>query len=243
MASKRTAKRKKKGGTLEPSHWLAIWVFALSIVLISAAFRSPLTRLSVVRVSGVPNVLRPEIRRTLASVGKQSGLAIDTQSIEQRLEADPGVKSAEFKVNLFGRGRLKMEYLRPVAKLADGKVVDGTGNVFVNLTKYAPNLQISAKVEDFSTILTITDQAPLNRLARVAKKIQDLLPKLAGTLYFDGRDGISLRSEGLVVEFGDTSNLDRKVQVLAAKLREEPGLPSRGGRIVVVDPENAVQAR
>jgi cell division septal protein FtsQ len=226
-----------------PEHALALWIATFLCILVVGLLRSPLTKLSVVRVSGAAEASRAEIRRKLETIADSPWGEVSARKVERMFELDPTVKRATFRANLFGRGRLKLTQRKPVAKLQDGNVIDETGQAFSVRDDSLLNLQISAKVEDFSTILTITDPSPLTRLARVAKKIQDLLPKLAGSLYFDVREGISLRSEGLVVEFGDTSNLDRKVQVLAAKLGEDPKLPSRGGRIVVVDPENAVQAR
>jgi hypothetical protein len=144
---------------------------------------------------------------------------------------------------VFGRARLQVEYREPVAILGEKDAVDEAGIVFPLHSRKAPNLQISSKVEDFSTILTISDSSPLNRLARVAKKLQVSLPKLAGTLEIDDRERITLQIEDLAVEFGDTSSLDEKVNVLVSTLREDPQRPAQGGRIILVDPENPVQVR
>jgi len=127
--------------------------------------------------------------------------------------------------------------------LANGLAVDEIGCAFPVDERLPLNLHISRKVEDFSTILTISDPSPLRRLARLAKKIQVSMPKLAGTLEIDDKEGLSLTTDGLVVEFGDTSRLDRKVQVLAELFREEPQRAAGGGRIILVDPDNAVQRR
>jgi hypothetical protein len=121
--------------------------------------------------------------------------------------------------------------------------VDEAANVFWMGSRTPPNLHISSNVKDFSTIITISDASPLNRLCRVAKKIKESLPKVVGTLEIDDKERIRLRIEGLVVEFGDTSDLDKKIDILDRALKENPQRAQEGGSIILVDPEDPVQVR
>lgn len=243
MASKRVAKKKASRKRSRAGEWMLFWAAALVATLVSALFISPLTRPSAIRVTGAAKQDQARIGNELATVDRTPGLLIDAPALEARLLENSGLASASFKSNVFGRARLRLKYRPAVASLAGGRAIDPIGNVFLLGARKAPNLQISNKVEDFSTILTISDPSPLRRLARVANKLQVFLSKLVGTLDIDDRESISLQSEGLVVEFGDTSRLDQKVQVLAKLLEEDPQRPTKGGRIVLVDPENPVQAR
>jgi len=240
MASRKRAK--KRPARSRAVEWMALWIVAFLAVLIAALVASPLTRLTIVRVSGAAAHDRAWISASLHDVSRTPALLIDVGSLESRLLRS-GVRSASFRRNVFGRARLTLNYRNPVAKMRDGRAVDEIGTVFFLGERLPPNLQISTKVEDFSTILTISDPSPLRKLARLAKKLQVSMPKLAGTLEIDDKEGLSLSIDGLVVEFGDTSRLDRKVQVLADLFREDPQRAAKGGRIILVDPDNAVQSR
>jgi cell division septal protein FtsQ len=170
-------------------------------------------------------------------------LLIDNGALESQLLRLPDMKSASFKSNVFGRARLAVECREPVAMVQDELAVDGEGTVFSAGSRKRPNLHISSNVKDFSTIITISDASPLNRLCRVAKKIKESLPKLAGTLEIDDTESIRLRIEDLVVVFGDTSDLDKKIDILDRALKENPQRAQEGGRIILVDPEDPVQVR
>jgi len=240
MASRKRA-RKKATRSRAPV-WKVFWIVTFLAVLVTALFTSPLTKLTMVRVSGAAAHDQPRISALLQAVVQAPALAIDVGDLESRL-LSAEVRSASLRTNVFGRGRLKVEYRKPVALMADGLAVDEIGMVFPIGERRPPNLYISQKVEDSNTILTISDPSPIGRLARLAKKLQVSLPKLAGTLDIDDKEGLSLSIEGLVVEFGDTSRLDSKVQVLADLFREDPQRAAKGGRINLVDPDNAVQSR
>lgn len=240
MASKKRAK--KKPARSRSTEWMIFWMAVFVVVMLSALFASPLTRLTVVRVGGAARHDQGRIRAALQAVSQTPALQIGAGDLESRL-LSPAVQSVSFRTNVFGRARLRLDYRRPVATMPGGRAVDEIGNVFLLGERLPPNLQISRKVEDFNTILTISDPSPIRRLARLAKKLQVSMPKLAGTLEIDDREGLSLRIDGLVVEFGDTSRLDRKVQVLAELFREDPQRAAKGGRIILVDPDNAAQSR
>lgn len=243
MASKRLAKKKASRRRSRATESMWFWGVALVATLISALFSSPLTRPSAIRVSGAAKQDQVRISNVLFAVAHRPGLLIEAGSLEAELLENAGLASASFKSNVFGRARLQLKYRVAVATLLGGRATDATGSVFSLGARKPPNLQISHKVEDFNTILTISDPSTLRRLARTANKLQVFLPKLVGTLDIDDREGISLRLEGLVVEFGDTSRLDQKVQVLAKLLEEDPQRPPQMGRIVLVDPDNPVRAR
>jgi cell division septal protein FtsQ len=240
MASKRKAKRKPPHS--RAGEWLALWIASFVGALVTGVIASPLTQLTSVRVSGAARHDQARIEASLQPISKTPALLVDVGGLKRRL-LSPATMSVSMRRNVFGRARLTFVYRDPVAIMPDGLAVDESGNVFAIGKRLAPNLQISRKVEDFNTILTISDPSILRRLARLAKKLQVSMPKLAGTLEFDDTEGLSLDTDGLVVEFGDTSRLDRKVQVLADLFREDPQRAAKGGRIVLVDPDNAVQRR
>ncbi len=240
MASKKRAK--KKPARSKAVEWMVFWIVTFLATLVAALFASPLTNLTTVRVSGAAAHDQSRIRAVMEGVRQTPALAIDVGDIESRL-LSPEVRSASVRTNVFGRARLKLEYRKPVALVAEGVAVDEIGTTFPIGARFPPNLHISRKVEDSNTILTISDPSPIRRLARLAKKLQVFMPKLTGTLEIDDKEGLFLSTDGLVVEFGDTSRLDRKVQVLADLFREDPQRAAKGGRIILVDPDNAVHSR
>ena len=239
MASRKRAKRNVDRWPV----WRAVWLCTLAASLIVGFVASPLTAPTVVRVRGAEESQHQEVRERLYEVRGKASLLIDADSLEASILSSPEVKSAAFRSNVFGRARLTLENREPVASIDEDTVVDGSGRAFQLGERKRPNLQISASVQDFSTIITISDASPLNRLCRVAKKIKESLPKVVGTLEIDDRESIRLRIDDLVVEFGDTSDLDAKVNILASALKENPQRAQQGGSINLVDPEDPVQVR
>jgi cell division septal protein FtsQ len=239
MASKKRAKR-----TVDRSpKWRVVWLGAFCAALIAGIVASPLTSPRVVRVSGAAKHQQESIRAALRSLGAKPSLLIDTGALQTQLLRLPDLKSASFRSNVFGRDRLALQCRQPVALISDKLAVDEAANVFWMGSRMPPNLHISSNVKDFSTIITISDASPLNRLCRVAKKIKESLPKVVGTLEIDDKERIRLRIEGLVVEFGDTSDLDKKIDILDRALKENPKRAQEGGSIILVDPEDPVQVR
>ena len=179
----------------------------------------------------------------LTTVAKTPCLLIDADAVEAGLLALPDIASASFRANVFGRARISIQCREPVAVMGKSLGLDEVGRAFPLGSRKPSNLQISANVEDFNTIITISDASSINQLARVAKKIKESLPKLVGTLEIDDKERIRLRIEDLVVEFGDTSDLDAKVGILSRALKENPQRAQEGGSINLVDPEDPVQVR
>ena len=239
MASKKRAKRKVDHGPT----WRVLSLGALVLSLAAGFVASPLTAPTKVRVTGAAKHQQAEIRKQLQSIELKPSLMIDAGALEAAVLRAPGIKSAAFRSNVFGRARLAIHNREPVALVDEKTAVDEAGRPFPIGSRKSPNLQISANVKDFNTIISISDASPLNRLCRVAKKIKKSLPKVVGTLEIDDRERIRLHIEDLVVEFGDTSDLDAKVDILVRALKENPQRAQQGGSINLVDPEDPVQIR
>ena len=239
MASKKRAKRKVDRSEV----WRLVWLVAFVGSLLAGLFLSPLTVPTDARVRGAERHLHAAIARELRTLSDAPALRVDTGAVESRLLQTPGIRSASLRTNVFGRMRLTITGREPVAWIDENTVVDESGRTFPLGAKKRPNLQISENVKDFSTIITISDASPLNQLCRVAKKIKESLPKVVGTLEIDDRERIRLRIDGLVVEFGDTSDLDAKVEILSRTLKENPQRVQQGGSINLVAPEDPVQVR
>ncbi|MEO7454346.1 MAG: hypothetical protein ABIV13_06245 [Fimbriimonadales bacterium] len=239
MASKKRAKRSVDRSQM----WRGIWLAALLASILVGIAASPLTSPQVVRVSGAAKHQEPAISAALRSVGGKPSLLIQAGDLESQLLRMPDLKAASFRSNIFGRARLALQCREPVAVVQGNLAIDAAGTVFSMGSRKPPNLHISSNVKDFSTIITISDASPLNRLCRVAKKIKESLPNVVGTVEIDDKERIRLRIEGLVVEFGDTSDLDKKIDILDRALKENPQRAQEGGSIILVDPEDPVQVR
>src|SRR5688572_18642551 len=234
MASKRRAKRKVD----RSNSWRMFWLVAFVSALVAGLVASPLTSPTQIRVSGAARHQEATIARLLRANADRPCLLIDAGALEASLASLSDIRTAALRSNVFGRARLRIQCRRAVAGLGESMAVDETGRTFFLDSRKPPNLQISTNVKDFHTIITISDSNPLNRLSRVAKKIQESLPKVVGTLEFDDRERIRLLIEDLVVEFGDTSDLDAKVGILSSALKENPQRAQQGGSIILVDPED-----
>jgi cell division septal protein FtsQ len=239
MGSKKRAKRKVDRSPA----WRWLWFGTFVASLVAGFVASPLTRPTTVKVTGASEDQEAEIRLRLSAIKQRPSLLINAGALEASLLRAPGIESASFRSNVFGRARLGIQNREAVALIDSKTALDAGGRPFPMGKRKPPNLQISANVKDFNTIITISDASPVNRLCRVAKKIKESLPKLVGTLEIDDRERIRLRLEDLVVEFGDTSDLDAKVNILVRALKENPQRAQQGGSINLVNPEDPVQVR
>jgi hypothetical protein len=155
------------------------------------------------------------------------------------VELNPRVDRAEFAVNLFGRAALTVGYRRATAKLAGGRLaIDETGEYFPLGATQNPRITAVGKVQDSAPILTLCDSSRIRWQAALAKKLQDRAPKLVGKVEINSRGGLSFSTGKLSVEFGDFANLDRKVELFAKALREQPRLMLSRSRVNLVDPDN-----
>jgi hypothetical protein len=221
--------------------WTFFWGLAFLAVTGAGLWLSDITRIQIVRVDAKELADQPRIERILEKIEGKPALRVRPHEIESFVDRNPQVRMSTFYRNAFGRARLKVDYRQPVATYGASQEVDEDGEIFASLPGTPPNLAIQANVQVMTAYLTICDPSPLRIAARLAKKLQVLVPELAGNIAFDARGGISFNSGDLLVEFGDGGRLQDKVDLLRKALDQHPELLEHKARLNLVDPDNPMQ--
>src|SRR5687768_8190292 len=120
MASRKRAKRKVD---LWPI-WRGLWLCSFIVSLITGFVTSSLTAPTKVKVTGASKDQEAEIRRRLATIEHKPSLLIDSGALEASVLRAPGIKSALFRSNVFGRARLAIQNREPVALIDSKTAVD-----------------------------------------------------------------------------------------------------------------------
>jgi cell division septal protein FtsQ len=222
-----------------------LWfLFGLSAV-IGIGF-SPLTRVSTVRIVGCPDFLREEAKATVKGLRSVPFARLDQTEIAAKLRTDPDVESALFTANVFGRGVLRIELRKPVARVvASGRVyLDSAGNLFASRQDPGPLPLVSVPTESTRAGAGICGPVEGRAIVGLLTALQRLFPQEACSLAVDPRGVISLTLEhGGVVEFGSTEDLDEKIEVLGKILDVTPGLMRQVRRLNLTAPDRPVVVR
>lgn len=222
--------------------WTFFWLCAFLAVSIAGVFASPITQLTHIQVNGAEVADRPRIVRILKSGSGIPALKMPVWQIETLLTKNARVRTAEFGASPLGSGSVKLVYRKPVAAIEGKRFgIDEYGEVFPLLATEEPRLVCSNSIQLFEPILSFCDSSPLRPLAQLAKNFQLHAPKLTGKLSLDDRQGLSFKSGGLLVSFGDASRLETKVRQLTEALGATPGLATGTHSISLVDPEHPMQ--
>lgn len=215
-------------------------LIALLGVLAGGLLTSEMTKIRVLRVSGVPEWDRERITSLLRAYEGVPALRINPLQVERQVEWHAAVLRAEFRRNIFGRARLKVVYRQPVAWFERGEnrlAVSADGAVFP-LTGEPPSLSLDPKVIETRPNLSIFDTRRLGGLLELAGKVQQKLPSLRGKLRLLASGGLALTAaDGARIEFGDRERLDEKVSALGRVLEQHPELLRRAQTVNLVVPE------
>jgi cell division septal protein FtsQ len=235
--SKRRGRRSRLRLPIAP---FPLLLTALIGVSVAGLLTSEMTKIRVMRVSGVPDWDRERIKSLLRAYEGDRALRINPLQVERQVEWHPAVLRSEFRRNVFGRARLRVEYRQPVAWFERGEsrfAVSADGTVFP-LAEEPPPLSLDSKLIETGPNLSIFDSRRLGGLLDLAEKVQQKLPSLRGKLRLLASGGLALAAvDGARIEFGDRERLDDKVSALERALEQHPDLLRRAQTVNLVVPE------
>lgn len=231
----------KKRRRRNPIPWVPFLWAAVVLDVVAGLLWSRLTALSVVRVVGAPADDEAMIRRTFESVANVPWSRVQGRSIEADVQAGEGVDRAEYSQNLFGRAVLRIEERRPVARIADSKLLLGIdGAVFRGSSAGAfPTIILPESALTLNgTLVGPWESGPVANLCR---DLRERFPKSAWIVEVGPTGVISLRMDrkGRIV-LGSSDALESKLEKLTEILRDRPDLPMRVRQIDLTAPESPV---
>lgn len=240
MASRSRRRRARRFRLRLPGAPLPFCMASLIGVVIAGLYTSPMTKVRILRVEGVPSWDRKRVTELLRAYDGVPALRINPLQVERDVEWHPAVLRADFRRNIFGRARLEVTYRRPLAWFQRGETefaIAADGVVFP-LVGERPALSVDEKLMETVPNLSFFDHVRLSALLELAAKVQQKLPSLRGKLRLLASGGLALTvAEGALVEFGDRERLDDKVSMLVRALEQTPDLLRRARTVNLVVPE------
>jgi len=218
--------------------WAFFWFCSFLIITSIGLFASPLTRVKRVRIAGSEFRDHKRLEEIIRRFEPLPAMRIRREEIERLVEENAQVERSTFVHNIFGRGFLRVLYREPVASVGGNYAVTRDGEIFPSYGKNTNLPAIESNVQVRSPILTLCDPGPFRTAARYAKKLQVIDQIPPGRLAIGEHGGISFFGGGLVVEFGDGSRLQEKVEVLRKTLEQRPELLTVKARLNLVDPDD-----
>ena len=198
---------------------------ALLVNLVVAAYYSPLTSLTHVRVVGATAAEQAELKSYFEPLAGVPALQLSSSQIASDLVAKSDVRIADFRVNLFGRGLLKLEHHRPVAQIVDtaGLLLSADGTLF--RTENEPeNLMLLVLPTDFiRPNVSLFDNWQPGTIAVLCENIEEVFSEISWRIIVHSDRSINLvEPGGAVVRLGSAESLDEKLAVLKEILDNDP---------------------
>ncbi len=226
------AMRKRK----QVVNWAAIFATTLAVNVVVASYKSPLTAVRNINLSGVRPSERLRLDRVREVVKGVPAMQLDPATVEQFFMGQSRVKHCMFSRNIFGGARLDMTYRKAVATVGNGALLDVDGEFFsdpeqgkdIVQLNLAPSLKVTS-----ATLMGVTD---FRRIAEACAIVAEKLPKASVEVLETGT--VRLDLEGGKVVLGKPDNLPEKIDTLLGLLRDRPTLLKSVRELNLMAPDN-----
>lgn len=208
---------------------------------------SPLTVMRQVRVDGIPESLRANVEAILKDSSETPCVRIPARQIESRVQALPGIRTAEFRRNVFGVATLQVTKMVPVATVEGekGLYLSDRGELFRSQEVPGPIPNVSPPegfARPVATLAAPWESRDAARACSLASKhgFIEGPGKQQPTLQFESGGGIVMQCpQGARVELGSADQLEEKFAKLKELRARNPKLLAENSTINVVSPSRA----
>jgi hypothetical protein len=243
MASKRRRKTKKRKKSTKlwtrPADPTPLLWATLAIVVASGLAYSPATSIKSVRIVGAAPYDRDRLQELAQTLRARPYLRVDTDRLQSLVLEARSVGNAQFRGNLFGRGVLKVTYLRPVAAIAEnpGHYLSAGGTVYKPAAQYSLPVEVAPPTDQGVRNLSVFGSWRSGLAAKMCENIAGRLPDRRWRVVVSQRGFVSLVPEsGGTVELGSFDDADKKVLKLVEILRDDPTLLDRVTEVQLSSP-------
>lgn len=229
----------RKRRRFRPNWGPIVLLVLLANVAIGLAY-SPLTAVTRVKVTGVPDWDRARVEDILAKARGVPSLRLDVRAFESEISNASAVKSVDFRRNLFGRAELRASYRTPVARLAkpQGVAVDESGALFSVPVLDSKLPAIVPPADGWQQQLTLLGSWPRARIARLCIDVEQVLAGESFVVELEAGGRLCLSHvDGAIIELGTTEKLDDKLAMLKKLLANDPTLLSRVKSLNIAVPD------
>lgn len=217
-------------------NWAAGFVVVLLVNLVVASYKSPLTAVRNINLSGVRKSERLQLERVQELIKGVPAMQLEPATVEQLFLGQSRVKKCHFSRNIFGSARLELTYREAVASVGGGALLDRDGEFFadpeqtVNLVSLtlAPSLKVTS-----ATLMGVTD---FRRIAEACSIIAEKLPEAKVEVLETGT--VRLDLEGGKVVLGKPDKLPEKIDTLLGLLHDRPTLLKSVRELNIMEPDH-----
>ena len=168
-------------------------------------------------------------------------LGINPRAIEADALTIPDMHSASLSRNIFGTGRLVVQYRTPAMVLTEnhaiGITLDGVMYPMNSERDDLPTLALTYFPRPSFSLFSSYEAATMAKLATDAKAE---FPKSRLGIVVDESGTLCLNVDGVLCIFGTSQNLSSKLSVAKSQLTAEILLQAEGVTINLMDPKNPV---
>lgn len=220
--------------------WGPLLGVLLTVNLIVGVFASRITSVVKVQVEGVKPNDRSRIRAILQRIHSQPALQLNRHVTESLILEKSAVSRVEMTRNIFGRARVKVEYRRPVAAIANmaGAALGRDGVIFQESEEMngLPVVSLPSDVLLPSTSLVGTWRS--GEVAGLAAELADLSKRNRVEISSLKSGGLCLNiGSKFAVQLGLPEKLDEKVEFLRKLIEDDPALLVSGQTLNLVSLE------
>lgn len=197
----------------------------LAVNVVAAAYYSPITAITKVRVTGAPPYDQERIRNFLKLLANRPFIRVSPRRVETQMLQSPAIAGASLSINPFGRGVLKITPRTPVARLGEaGTMVLGSDGVPFRQSAPSPALPtLLLPKEAQGPNLSFFSPWEPRLIAQACQKFLPILPKGNWKIEVDQRGAICFNRTGSGrIVLGDSSALDEKLRTLQQILAKNP---------------------
>ncbi len=205
-----------------------LWLWAALVVNVAlGVVFSPITSPYKVRAVGMTADQKEEAEEVLNRWQDRPAMLIPKEEVASQLLEISSLQSAQVRLNILGRGVVRVERKRPVAKLVGSTKAlasDGSIAYFANLPPDLPSLTLRKELLEPEPALIPGWEAA--QTAQFCEEISRVLPGQPWQVEADLRGVLFLRlpeKKGVVI-FGTPTRIAEKVDDFQKALAAEPGL-------------------
>lgn len=196
-----------------------------------------------VKVEGAPPKLQPLIEAELGKLKGKPCLRIDPMAVETKIQALPGLRSADLRRSVFGSATLKVVSMIPVGRLSEpaGLYLSDRGEVFRSSEPAESLPVVSVPTTSLAPQLAFGGRWNSRAAATICTNCADY--KLLGTkgsparVVIEAGGACRLELPGRAkVELGSAEGLESKFMKLQSLLQRNPSLLDQNSAINLVSP-------
>ena len=222
---------RKKLRSRKRINWGPIFVVMLTTNVFFACYFSKITAIRSINLDGVRNSERLRLNRVASEIKGIPAMKVDPRVVESPFMNETRVKNADFRRNIFGIGRLTIQYRTAVASFsgANHTFLDNSGVVFTDLEENSPMPSILLQSKIKVSVMALSGVINYRQLSDLAQIVRSNFPgSISGAnpieIEVQETGGVCLNMNSGIVILGTSDQLAEKIEKLKQVLADTPDI-------------------